>query len=114
MKFIVVLLLTALLGFTAPLYFTWWSFAITSFIVALFVHQKPLLAFTAGFLSMFALWGIHAILIDNANEHVLSHKIAQVLPLSGSSTLLILITGLVGGLVSGFSALSGSLARRTR
>jgi len=112
MKFIVVLLLTALLGFTAPLYFTWWSFAITSFIVALFIHQKPLMAFIAGFLSMFALWGILAILIDNANEHLFSHKIAEVLPLSGSSVMLIFITAFIAGIISGFSSLSGSLARR--
>ena len=112
MKFIVVLLLTALLGFTAPLYFTWWSFAITSFIVALFIHQKPLLAFIAGFLSMFALWGIHAIVIDNANEHMFSHKIAEVLPLNGSSAMLILITAFIAGIISGFSSLSGCLARR--
>ena len=112
MKFIVVLFLIALLGYAAPLYFTWWSFAITSFIVGLFVHQRAFAAFIAGFLGMFLLWGIMAMLIDNANEHVLSHKIAEVLPLNGSSVALILITALIAGLVSGFSALSGSLARR--
>src|SRR6478672_7135974 len=104
MKFIVVLLLTALLGYAAPLYFTWWSFAITSFIIALFVHQRPFAAFIAGFLGMFALWGIMAMMIDNANEHILSHKIAQVLPFNGSSLMLIFTTALIGGLVSGFSA----------
>ena len=114
MKFIVVLLLTALLGYTAPLYFGWWSFAITSFIIALFVHQRPFAAFIAGFLGMFALWAVMAMMIDNANEHLLSHKIALVLPLNGSSVMLIFITALIAGLVSGFSALSGSLARSSR
>ena len=112
MKFIVVLLLTALLGYTAPLYFGWWGFAITSFVIALFVHQTPFAAFISGFLGMFLLWVMMSMMIDNANEHVLSHKIAEILPLGGSSMILILITGLIGGIISGFSALSGSLARR--
>lgn len=114
MKFIVVVLLTALLGYAAPLYFSWWSFAVCSFVIALFIHQKPLVAFVATFLGLFLLWGIMAMLIDNANNHLLSQKIALVLPLNGSSILLILITALIGGLVSGFAGLSASFARKPR
>ena len=114
MKFIIVILLTALLGFAAPLYFTWWSFAVCSFIIAVLIHQKPLMAFLATFLGLFLLWGIMAIWIDNANNHLLSAKIAMILPLHGSTTLLILITALIGGLVSGFAGLTGSLARKPR
>jgi hypothetical protein len=112
MKFIVVILLTALLGYAAPLYFTWWSFAVCSFIVALLIHQKPLIAFIATFLGLFLLWGIMAMIIDNANNHLLSQKIATLLPLQGSSVLLILITALIGGLISGFAGLTASLARK--
>jgi hypothetical protein len=112
MKFIVVILLTALLGYAAPLYFSWWSFAVTSFIIALFIHQKAWLAFVAAFLGLFLLWGIMTIIIDNANGHLLSQKIATLLPLHGSASLLIFITALIGGLVSGFAGLSGSLARK--
>jgi hypothetical protein len=112
MKFIVVVLLTALLGYAAPLYFPWWSFAVTSFIVALFVHQKAWAGFAATFLGLFLLWGIMALIIDNRNDHLLSQKIAELLPLHGSSTLLIFITALIGGLISGFAGLSGSFARK--
>ena len=111
MKFIVVVLLTALLGYAAPLYFTWWSFAVTSFIIALFVHQKAWAAFAAAFLGLFLLWAIMALIIDCANDHLLSQKIATILPLHGSSGLLIFIAALVGGLVSGFAGLTGTLAR---
>lgn len=112
MKFIIVVLLTALLGYAAPLYFTWWSFAVCSFVIALFIHQKPLVAFFTAFLGLFLLWGIMAVIIDNANNHLLSQKIAEVLPLKGSSVLLILITALIGGLVSGFAGLAASFARK--
>jgi hypothetical protein len=112
MKFIVVVLLTALLGYAAPLYFPWWSFAVTSFIVGLFVHQKGWAAFAATFLGLFLLWGIIALIIDSRNDHLLSHKIAELLSLHGSSLLLIFLTALIGGLVSGVAGLSGSFARK--
>lgn len=112
MKFIVVVLLTALLGYAAPLYSAWWSFAVTSFIIALFVHQKGGAAFAAAFLGMFLLWTIMAMIIDSANDGILSQKIATLLPLGGSSVMLILVTAFIGGLVSGFAGLTGSLARK--
>lgn len=114
MKFIVVLLLTALLGYAIPLYLTWWSFAVTSFIIALLIHQKALVAFIAGFLGLFLLWLFLTLIIDNANQHILSQKMARLLPLNGSSLALILITSLIGGLISGFASLTGSLANKIR
>ena len=114
MKFIIVVLLSALLGYAAPLYFTWWSFAVTSFIIALLVQQRAWVAFAATFLGLFLLWAIMALIIDSANNHLLSQKIAMLLPLNGSSSLLIFITALVGGLVSGFAGLTGTLARNQK
>lgn len=112
MKFIVTILLTAFLGYVAPLFLPWWGFVITSFIVALAIPQKPWSAFLSGFLALFLFWGIDAFFIDLANQHLLSTKIANLLPLNGSYLLLILVTALTGGLVSGFAALTGSLARK--
>ncbi len=110
MKFIIASILTALLGFAAPLYFTWWSFAVTSAIVALLVKQKWWLAFFAGFLGLFILWGGLSYFIDLKNEHLLSQKIASILPLGGSYISIITVTAVTGALVSGFAALTGSLA----
>ena len=112
MKFIVAVLLTALLGFAAPLYFTWWSFAVTSFIIAFFVHQKGWAAFAAAFTGMFLLWAVTAMIIDSNNDRLLSVKIATLLPLGGSSAMLIFITAFIGGMVSGFAGLTGSLVRK--
>jgi hypothetical protein len=108
MKFIVSILLTAFLAFAICLFLPWWSFAITSFIVAVAIPQKPWNAFAAGFLALFLFWGIYAFAIDAANAHLLSVKIAEILPLRGSYILLLLITGLVGGLIAGFAAITGS------
>ena len=114
MKFIVAIILTALLGYVAPLYMAWWSFAITSFIVAIAIHQKPIKAFASGFIALFLVWGIMAMLIDSNNEQLLSHKVAEILPLGGSSFTIIFVTAIVGALVSGFAALTGSFTRGTK
>ena len=96
------------MGFAAALYFPWWSFAITSAIVAATVHQRAWKAFVTGFTGMFLLWGGLAFFIDMGNEHILLDRIAELFFLQNSPYLLIWITGFVGGLVSGFAALTGS------
>ncbi len=113
MKFITAIILTALLAFISGLlsFSPWWGFAVTSVLVALLVHQKAGKAFLAGFLGLFLLWGGLAWWIDMKNNEVLSQKIASVLPLGGNSILLIVVTGIAGGLVAGFAAMSGSYLR---
>ena len=107
MKFFVAVILTALLAFISGLFLPWWGIAITSLLVAILVHQKAGKAFLAGLLGVFLLWGALAFWIDSKNDGVLSKKIASVLPLGGNSILLILVTGLIGGLVAGMAAMSG-------
>jgi hypothetical protein len=113
MKFLIAILLTALLSFAVGLFTSlpWWSFAICAFIVAVAVHQKAWKAFLAGFIALALLWFSIAAYHDFNNEHILSTKIAAVLSL-GNSTLLLVVTALVGALVAGFAALTGSYLRK--
>ena len=111
MKFLVAIILTGLLAFISGLFLPWWCMAITSLLVALLVHQKAGKAFLSGLLGIFLLWAALAWWIDMKNNGVLSVKIASVLPLGGSRIVLILATGLIGGLVAGFAAISGSYLR---
>lgn len=110
MKFIVSLLLTALLSFTAGLYLDWWSIAPAAFIISLCIRQAPGRAFLTGFLALFLLWGGMAWIIDGRNESVLSHRIAQLLGFGSSSFSLIFVTALIGALVAGFASLAASYA----
>jgi hypothetical protein len=112
MKFIVSLLLTALLSFVSGLYLPWWGIAIAAFLVAVVIPLKSGISFVAGFAGVFLLWGGLAWWIDSANNSILSQKIAQVLPLGGSVIALILVTAFVGALVAGFAALAGSYVRK--
>jgi hypothetical protein len=111
MKFLVAIILTALLAFISGLFLPWWGIAVTSLLVAIIIHQKAGKAFVSGLLGVLLLWTGLALWMDIKNNGVLSAKIASVLPLGGNSILLILVTGLVGGLVAGFAAMSGSFLR---
>lgn len=111
MKFIIAFVLTALLSFSWALFFPWWIIAVAAFIVAALIPQSALKAFISAFLALFLLWGVQAALIDAGNAHLLSAKIAAILPLGGSYLALLLVTAFIGGLVAGLAALTGSFLR---
>ncbi len=113
MKFLISLLLTALLSFALSLFLPWWIIAVAAFIVAIFIYQHPGKAFLAAFLSLFLFWTIMAWYISSANEDILASKVSMVILKQDNPFLLILLTGLIGALVGGLGALTGSLARWT-
>jgi hypothetical protein len=112
MKFFAAVIITALLSFAGGLYFDWWIIAVAAFLVAAFIPQKPLYAFLAGFLALFFLWTLMASYIDIKNKHLLSTKVAEILFKTPSHWLIMMVTGLVGGLVGGFAALTASFIRK--
>lgn len=111
MKFIVSLVLIALLSFALGLYLPWWSIAVVAFIVPLVIWQKPYLDFIAGFIALLLLWGGLAWYISSANHHLLAEKIAVMVTGKKDTIVLIAFTALAGALVAGLSALTGSLLR---
>ena len=113
-NFFLALILTAALCFILQLFLPWWVIAVAAFAVAFFIKQKPLAAFGAGFLSVFLLWVVYAFILSSANNNILATKVAELLKaLTGNSVAgLYLLTGTLGGLVSGFAALTGSFSSR--
>ncbi len=114
MKFIISLLLTALLSFVACLYLPWWSIAIVAFIVAVLIPQSPGLSFLAGFLSLFLLWGSLSFWISNPNHHILAHKVSLLILKIDNPFLLMLATAIIGGIVAGFASLTSSFLRKKK
>ena len=110
-RFLIVILLTGLLVFIAGLYLPWWSVAIASFLVVLFLPMRSGKAFLAGFIGVFILWALLAWRIDLQNEGILSKRIAGLFHLGGSSFLLVVCTALIGALVGGLGALTASYLR---
>lgn len=113
MKIIIACLLTALLAFVLGLFLPWWGIAVAAFGVAALIPQKPWKAFVSGFLGLFLLWAGLAWWIDMNNQGILSTRVAVLLQIPGQTFLLVLITGLIGGLVAGIAAISGSYLRKS-
>jgi hypothetical protein len=111
MKFLISLILIALLSFAACLYLPWWSIAVAAFIVAVVIPQRPGKSFLAGFLALFFLWGALSYWISIKNENVLAHKISMLILKMDSPFILIVATAMIGALVAGLAALSGSFLR---
>jgi hypothetical protein len=112
MKFVATLIITLLLAYAAGFYFPWWSIAVVAFVVSLLLPQRPFPSFLAGFLGVFLLWAGLASYIDIKNQHLLAGRISQLLFQTQSHYLLILVTGLIGGLTAGLAALSASFIRK--
>ncbi len=108
------ILLSSIATFAIGLYggLPWWSFVVTNFIIALAIPQKPWVAFLTGGLGVGAIWAGLATGMDLANNHLLSTKVANILPLNGSYVLLIVITAFVGFLLGGMSSLTASYLRK--
>ena len=113
-KIPVTILLSAIACFAIGIYGTlpWWSFVVTNFIIALAIPQKPLVSFLTGALGVGAIWAGLATGIDMANNHLLSSKVAQILPLNGSYVLLIVITAFIGFILGGFASLTAAYLRK--
>lgn len=112
MKFISSLLLIALLAFAFCLFLPSWTVVLAGFVAALVIVQTPGKAFLAGFLSVFLLWAGLAFWISSRNDHLLAHKISLIILKMDNPYLLILVSGLLGGLMAGLGALTASFARR--
>ena len=112
MKFIVSVLLIALLSFASCLYLPWWSIAIMAFIVTVLIHQNHLLSFISGFVAVLLLWTIMAFTISAGNDHLLAHRVSALIISVDSPFLLALVGGLIGALTAGSAALAGSYARK--
>ena len=115
-KFLMATILSALLAYAIGIYgnLPWWSFVISNFIIAIAIDQKPLKAFISGAFGVGLLWLTLALMIDQQNGHLLSTKVANILPLKGSTSALIAITAFVGFILGGLSSLSGSYVRKAK
>ncbi len=114
MKFITCTVLVIILGYAAYLFAhdaPWWLFAIGALIAGIVVPQKGWQNWLAGFLGVFLLWMVLTWRVDAANNHILSAKMALLLPLGGSSIAIMVVTAFIGGLVGGFAALTGGYLR---
>jgi len=110
-QFLLIAFLTSGLAFALGLYFPWWSIAVAGFVVGVFLRAKPGIAFLGGLVGLFLLWGGLSYFISSANHQILAHRISLLMLKQDNPLNLILITGTIGGLIGGFSTLTGSILR---
>jgi hypothetical protein len=107
MKFLIQILFTIVICFLLQFFLPWWTLAIGAFVVAFLFDSKSFPSFAAGFLGVAILWLAWAGLITIVTDSILTTKLNQLLPINS-----FIITALVGGLVGGLGALTGSLFRK--
>ncbi|MEO7801514.1 MAG: hypothetical protein ABIR81_05925 [Ginsengibacter sp.] len=108
MKFFAVIVIIIVLGFAGCLILPWWSIALVGFITILLIPLTPLRSFSAGFIAIFILWFLSSLWISSNNNHILAQKVSLIILKMNSPFLLIFITAIIGGLIAGLGALSGS------
>ena len=107
MRFILFILLVAGLSALAESFLPWWMIAVVPFGVALLLKMKDGMSFLGGFLGIAIFWFAAALYKDIPNQHILSKRMAELMHLNDYG-LLIFVVSLIGGLVGGLAALSGS------
>ena len=111
MRFLVKTIIIAAIAYFASQSFPWYSVVIAAFLGSLLIRTTGFVSFVSGFLAIGLLWFTLAWLIDFESGSLLTSKVAQIFQLSGP-LLLVLVTGLVGGIAGGFGALTGTMLRQ--
>lgn len=107
MKFIVSAITSALLSYAFGLFLPWWSIMIVGLLVGYFIPQKRIFSFLSVFLGVALFWGLFALFVSTSNEHILAKRVALLVIKKDSPLLLVMFTGLMGGISSGISAVTG-------
>lgn len=105
-------LLILVLAAVAQLFLPWWVITPLCLLLAAWRGPSGGRAFLAGFLGIGLGWLLLAGWLHIQNDGLLSHRVAQLLPLGGQGWLLVVLTAVVGGLVGGLAALAGAWLRR--
>jgi len=106
-KNIINFIATIVLALILSQFLPWWSVMVAAIITGFVFSLKHGAVFTIPLLAIAILWIVHAFWLGNANDFILTKKIAVLLPLKGSPYLLILVTGLVGGIAGGVAGVFG-------
>lgn len=111
MKVVLRILLIGTLAYFAPFVLPWWSLAILAALVGFLIPGHGFNSFISGFLGGGATWLFLAWKIDTETHSVMSTKMVQLFPLS-DPIYLVIVSGVIGGLVAGFGAVTGTSFRQ--
>ncbi len=110
MKYLYGIIGIIILGFITQYFFTWWSIAFVAFLIGALMKLNNLQSYLVGFLGVFLIWGAYAAFLNNANDGIMAGKIGGLFGNLGPFQM-VLVTAVLGGIIGGFGALTGSLGR---
>jgi hypothetical protein len=89
----------------------WWSVMAAAFVTSFVFSLKKSAIFLVPFFAIALYWGAYSFWLSSSNDFILAKKIAVLLPLQGNAWLLVLVTGVIGGVAAGISAVFGKQCR---
>jgi len=100
-----------LLGGVAHQFLPWWSIVFASAIVGAIFSKHAGSSFLYGFVGVLLLWGFAAYRLDALNEGILSERMGTIFGEIGGVGM-IGATAVLGGLLGGLGAMTGTLGRK--
>ena len=97
-------------GFVAQLFLPWWIIAAVAALAAIVFKLPSAGAFAIGFAAAALLWSGYAGFLNHANAGALSGMVGKIFQNVEGNTL-VYLTGLIGGLLGGLGAMTGSFGR---
>ena len=108
---LILILIMVLIGGLLENYFAWYSMGIAFGILSYVFALNGKSAFWLGLIAGFLLWSFSAFWIDWQHPSSLPLKIAQIFPFGGKWALIVLFTGIIGGLTGGIWSFLGAKLR---
>lgn len=109
-------LIIVVICFVLQLFLPWWIIAPLAALAAFWKGTSAGQAFWSGFFAIFSLWIGTALFYTIPNGNILANRIGAMLGLPETSinwVIVLLITGVAGGLAAGLCSLAGYYFRET-
>ncbi len=106
MNFILRILITGISTYYLSSFFPWWFIIFIPFTLGLIFEDNYISHFLSGFIGVTISWIFLLLSIEYQSESILSSKIIEILKIN-SINILIIITALIGGIISGLSSITG-------
>ena len=93
-------------AFLLQLFLPWWVVVVLAFATCGLIGKNAKIAFWHPFLAIFILWTGMALYKSIPNQHILAHRVAEMIGIKAWYAVL-LLTGILGALCTAISGLCG-------
>ena len=108
-------LIIVIICFALQLFLPWWIITPIAFGAAFWKATSGKHAFWSAFFALFVLWLLTGLFYSIPNGHILANRVGTMLGLPDTTlnwVIVLLISGVIGGLAAGFCSLAGFYLRQ--